>query len=107
MRGMGNMQGMMKKMQKMQKEMEAAQENLNQTEFTGSANNDLVKVTFTGDKKLQDVSIKEEIVDPDDVEMIEDLVLLAINDALEKVETETEKVMGKYTKGLGGGLPGL
>jgi hypothetical protein len=104
--GMGNMQGMMKKMQKMQKEMAQAQENLNQTEFVGSANNDLVTVTFTGDKKLQSVNIKEEIVDPDDVEMIEDLVLLAVNDALEKVDAETEKVMGKYTKGLGG-LPGM
>ncbi|WP_080147071.1 YbaB/EbfC family nucleoid-associated protein [Marinilactibacillus piezotolerans] len=103
--GMGNMQGMMKKMQKMQKEMGVAQETLNQTEFTGSANDDLVTVTFTGDKKLKNVSIKEEIVDPEDVEIIEDLVLLAVNNALEKVDAETERVMGKYTKGLG--MPGL
>ncbi|WP_208560280.1 YbaB/EbfC family nucleoid-associated protein [Marinilactibacillus kalidii] len=99
--GMGNMQGMMKKMQKMQKEMASAQETLNETMFTGTANDDLVTVTFTGDKKLTNVSIKEEIVDPEDVEIIEDLVLLAVNDALEKVDVETERVMGKYTKGMG------
>lgn len=100
--GMGNMQGMMKKMQKMQKEMTKAQDDLNQTEFIGSANNDLVTVTFTGDKKLQSVSIKPEVVDPDDSEMLEDLVLLAVNDALEKIDEETDKTMGKYTKGLPG-----
>lgn len=103
--GMGNMQGMMKKMQKMQKEMEKNQNELNEREFTGTANDDLVTVTFTGDKTLKNVSIKEEIVDPEDVEIIEDLVLLAVNDALEKIDTETEKVMGKYTKGMG--LPGF
>jgi len=104
--GMGNMQGMMKKMQKMQKEMKEAQEKLNETEFTGSANNDLVTVIITGDKKVKTVNIKEEVVDPDDKEIIEDLVLLATNDALEKVDQETEKVMGKYTQGLGG-MPGF
>ncbi|MCC5890054.1 MAG: YbaB/EbfC family nucleoid-associated protein [Alkalibacterium sp.] len=103
--GMGNMQGMMKKMQKMQKEMEQAQETLNQTEFIGTANDDLVTVTFTGDKKLQKVFIKEDIVDPEDVEIIEDLVLLAVNDALTKIDEETEKSMGKYSKGMG--IPGM
>jgi len=105
MRGMGNMQGMMKKMQKMQKEMEQSQAALNEKEFTGTANDDLVTVTFTGDKTCKNVSIKEEIVDPEDVEIIEDLVLLAVNDALGKIDAETEKVMGKYSKGLG--IPGL
>lgn len=100
--GMGNMQGMMKKMQKMQKEMTQAQEALNETEFVGTANNDLVTVTFTGNKQLVEVSIKEEIVDPDDVEMIEDLVMLAVNDALQKIDKETEQTMGKYTQGLPG-----
>ena len=106
MRGMGNMQGMMKKMKKMQKEMEEAQTKLNESQFTGSANNDLVQVTLNGEKKVQAVTIKEEIVDPEDKEIIEDLVQLAMNDALDKVDQETECVMGKYTKGLGG-LPGF
>lgn len=100
--GMGNMQGMMKKMQKMQKEMTEAQEELNQTEFTGTANNDLVTVMFTGNKKLKEVSIQPDIVDPEDTEMLEDLVLLAVNDALEKIDQETDKKMSKYTKGLPG-----
>jgi len=100
--GMGNMQGMMKKMQKMQKEMSAEQERLNEKEFTGTANNDLVTVVMTGDKKVKKVSIKDEIVDPEDVEIIEDLVMLAVNDAFEKVEAESDKVMGKYTQGLPG-----
>lgn len=103
---MGNMQGMMKKMKKMQKEMEEAQTKLNESQFTGSANNDLVQVTLNGEKKVQAVTIKEEIVDPEDKEIIEDLVRLAMNDALDKVDQETERVMGKYTKGLGG-LPGF
>ncbi len=106
MRGMGNMQGMMKKMKKMQKEMEEAQQRLNESTFEGSANNDLVVVVLNGEKQVQRVTIKEEIVDPDDKEMIEDLVQIAMNDALDKVDAETEKVMGKYTKGLGG-LPGF
>lgn len=105
MRGMGDMQGMMKKMQKMQKDMESAQATLNVKEFTGTANSDLVTVTFTGDKKCKNVSIKEEIVDPEDIEIIEDLVLLAVNDALEKIDSETAEVMGKYSKGMG--LPGM
>lgn len=106
MRGMGNMQGMMKKMKKMQKEMEEAQRKLSESEFEGSANNDLVVVVVNGDKEVQRVTIKEDIVDPEDKEMLEDLVLLAMNDALSKVEAETEKVMGKYTKGLGN-IPGF
>lgn len=102
MRGMGNMQGMMKQMQKMQKDMTKAQEELNEKEFVGEATNQLVTATFTGDRKMKDLSIKEEIVDPEDVDMLQDLVIMAVNDALTKVEKETEATMGKYTKGLPG-----
>ncbi|EPH99046.1 MULTISPECIES: YbaB/EbfC family nucleoid-associated protein [unclassified Enterococcus] len=101
MRGMGNMQGMMKQMQKMQKEMVKNQEILNNTEFTGEATNKLVTVTFTGDRNMKDISINEGVVDPEDTEMLQDLVIMAVNDALAKIEKETEKTMGKYTKGLG------
>lgn len=100
--GMGNMQGMMKKMQKMQKEMQQAQEELNVTEFVGSANGDLVKVTFTGDKKMTGISIDPEVIDPEDSEILGDLILLATNDALAKIEVQTEASMGKYTKGMPG-----
>ncbi|EDP68953.1 hypothetical protein CAT7_06918 [Carnobacterium sp. AT7] len=102
MRGMGNMQGMMKQMQKMQKEMAKSQEDLNAKEFFGTTNGDLVKVTLTGEKKMKDIAIKPEAVDPDDIEMLQDLIILATNDALEKVEVETQAVMGKYAKGIPG-----
>lgn len=99
---MGNMQGMMKQMQKMQKEMAKSQEDLNAKEFFGTTNGELVTVTLTGEKKMKDISIKPEAVDPDDIEMLQDLIILATNDALEKVEVETQAVMGKYTKGIPG-----
>lgn len=102
MRGMGNMQGMMKQVQKMQKEMTKAQEQLNQKEFVGESTNSYVKAVFTGDKKLKDLTIAPEIVDPEDIEMIQDMVVLAINDGLAKIENETEKTMGQYTKGIPG-----
>ncbi|OTN89595.1 nucleoid-associated protein [Enterococcus sp. 7E2_DIV0204] len=102
MRGMGNMQGMMKQVQKMQKDMEKAQAELNVREFVGEATNQLVIATFTGDRKMKDISIKEDVVDPEDVEMLQDLVIMAVNDALTKVEKETEATMGKYAKGMPG-----
>lgn len=100
MRGMGNMQGMMKQVQKMQKEMVQAQDKLNETELTGAATNDLVKVVFTGNRRMKDLQINEGVVDPEDTEMLQDLVIMAVNDALAKIDVETEKTMGKYTKGL-------
>ncbi|MFD2729702.1 YbaB/EbfC family nucleoid-associated protein [Enterococcus camelliae] len=102
MRGMGNMQGMMKQVQKMQKEMVKAQEVLNQREFTGESTNGYVKVTVTGDRKVKQVTIDPQIIDPDDVEMVEDLVAMAVNDVIQKVEKEIESTMGKYTKGIPG-----
>ncbi|MBT2732349.1 YbaB/EbfC family nucleoid-associated protein [Carnobacterium sp. ISL-102] len=102
MRGMGNMQGMMKQMQQMQKEMAKSQEDLNVKEFFGTTNGDLVTVTLTGEKKMKDIAIKPEAVDPDDIEMLQDLIIMATNNALEKVEVETQAVMGKYAKGIPG-----
>lgn len=102
MRGMGNMQGMMKQVQKMQKQMGEAQEALNAKEFVGVASGDTVKMTMTGDKKVINVEIAKEAVDPDDIEMLQDLILMATNDVLAKIEVETEATMGKYTKGLPG-----
>lgn len=102
MRGMGNMQGMMKQMQKMQKEMVKAQDELNAKEFMGSSTNELVTVTFTGDKQMEDMKINPELIDPEDPEMLQDMIVLAVNDALTKITKETEQTMGKYTKGLPG-----
>ena len=102
MRGMGNMQGMMKQVQKMQKEMAKAQEALNEKEFIGEATNQLVTATFTGDRTMKDLTIKEDVVDPEDVDMLQDLVIMAVNDALVTIEKETEATLGKYTKGMPG-----
>ncbi|MCP1143215.1 YbaB/EbfC family nucleoid-associated protein [Lysinibacillus endophyticus] len=100
MRGMGNMQGMMKKMQKMQKEMMQAQEELNAKEFEGTAGGGMVKVTINGQREVLKVNLDPSVVDPDDVEMLEDLLLVATNDALKKVEETTNSTMGKFTQGL-------
>ena len=100
MRGMGNMQGMMKQMKKLQTEMVAAQEELNQTEFTASSASDMVTVTFTGDRKMTDIVIKPDALDPDDPDMVQDLVLEAVNAALADIDKTTQAKMGKYTRGL-------
>jgi len=100
MRGMGNMQGMMKKMQKMQKEMMQAQEELNAREFEGTAGGGMVKVILNGQREVLGVNLDPSVVDPDDVEMLQDLVVVAINDALKKVEETTASTMGKFTQGL-------
>ncbi|NLM67213.1 MAG: YbaB/EbfC family nucleoid-associated protein [Enterococcus sp.] len=102
MRGMGNMQGMMKQVQKMQKEMVAAQASLNEKEFMGEVTNGYVKVVATGDRKIKEIAIDPAIIDPEDAEMLQDLTAMAMNDVLAKIEKETEAVMGKYTKGLPG-----
>ncbi len=98
--GMGNMQNMMKQMQKMQKQMQQAQEELAEKQFEGTAGGGMVKVSMSGQKQVTDVQIKEEVVDPDDIEMLQDLVLAAVNDALKKVDDETNQTMGQFTKGM-------
>lgn len=101
MRGMGNMQGMMRQVQKLQKEMSKAQDALNEKEFTAEAGQ-VVTVTFTGGKKMKNIEIKPEALDPEDPEMLQDVIIMAVNDCLGQIEKETEKTMGKYTKGLPG-----
>jgi DNA-binding YbaB/EbfC family protein len=96
----GNMQNMMKQMQKMQKKMAEAQEELGEKKIEGTAGGGMVTVIVTGHKEVVDVIIKPEAVDPDDVEMLQDLVLAATNDALKKVEEITNSTMGQFTKGM-------
>jgi len=103
--GMGNMQNMMKQMQKMQKKMQEAQEELGTQKIEGTAGGGMVTVTITGHKEITDVKINPEAVDPDDVEMLQDLVLAAVNDALKKVDEMTNDTMGQFTKGMN--LPGM
>lgn len=100
MRGMGNMQGMMKKMQKMQKEMMEAQEALNAEQFEGAAGGGMVKVTVTGQREVVNVNLDAAVVDPEDIEMLQDLIVVATNEALKKVEEKTNATMGKFTQGM-------
>jgi len=97
---MGNMQGMMKKMQKMQKEMMQAQEELNAKEFEGTAGGGMVTITLNGQREVLGVKLDPSVVDPEDVEMLEDLIVVATNEALKKVEETTASTMGKFTQGL-------
>ena len=99
--GMGNMQQIKKQAQQMQAKMQQAQEELKELEVTGSASS-MVEVKMTCDGKLTGVSIKKEAVDPDDVEMLEDLIVAAFNDAQNKVEEQKNEKLGQF-----GGLGGL
>ena len=103
MKGMGggmNMQAMMKQAQKLQEQMKQAQEEIKNTEVEGSAGG-MVTVTMTGDKRVTAVSIKPEAVDPDDVEMLEDLIAAAFNAATEKADELSASLM---PAGVGGML---
>ena len=103
----GNMNNLMKQAQKMQKQMEESQKALEEKEFTASAGGGAVEVTVSGKKEITSVKLKEEVVDPEDIEMLEDLIMAAVNEALRKVEEETASSMSKLTggMGLGGGFP--
>ncbi len=103
--GMGNMQKMMKQMQKMQKDMAKAQEELAEKTMEGTAGGGMVTVVVNGQKEIIEVNIKEEVVDPEDIEMLQDLMLAATNDALKKMDELTNETMGQFTKGMN--MPGL
>ena len=100
--GGGNMQALMRQAQKMQEDMLKAQEELKDTEFTAEAGGGLVEVTLSGDKMMSAIKIKPEAVDMDDLEMLEDLIIAAYNEAAAAVDEEAEKVMVPYAGMLGG-----
>ena len=101
----GNMNNLMKQAQRMQRQMEESQKELETKEFTAKAGGRAVEVTVTGKKEVTKVKLSQEVVDPDDVEMLEDLVMAATNEALRMAEDANAEVMNKMTGGLGGGLP--
>lgn len=112
MGGMGNMQGMLQKVQKMQAEMQKVQAEMQKVQaelqartFESTAGGGAVKVTVTGKKELTGVVIDPQVVDPEDVEMLQDLILAAVNEALHQVDTVTEAEMNKVTGGLK--IPGM
>jgi DNA-binding YbaB/EbfC family protein len=103
--GMGNMQGMLKKVQKMQADMMKLQEDLKSRTVETTVGGGAVSVVVSGKKELKSIKIAPSAVDPDDVEMLEDLIISAVNEGMRKVDEMTEKEMGKVTGGMK--LPGM
>ena len=104
--GGGNTNNMFKQVQKMQKDMEDLQAQLDEEEITATAGGGIVTVTANGKKRISKISIDKSAVDPDDLEMLEDLIVVATNEALKKVDELVEGRMKKITGGIGG-IPGL
>lgn len=98
----GNMNNLMKQAQKMQKQMEETTKELEVKEYEATAGGGVVKVVVSGKKEVVAVKLQEEVVDKDDIEMLEDLIMAATNEALRKMEDETSSQMSKITGGLGG-----
>lgn len=96
-----NINQLMKEAKKMQSDMEKSQEELTQKEFDCSVGGGAVEVVVTGDKKIKTIKIKQEVVDPDDVEMLQDLILSCVNEALAKVDNAQAAQMGRFN------IPGL
>ena len=103
----GNMANLMKQAQKMQRQMEEQQKELETKEFTAAAGGGAVEVTVSGKKEVVKVKLAEEVVDPDDIEMLEDLIVAATNEALRKMDEISQQSMSKITGGMGvgGGFP--
>jgi DNA-binding YbaB/EbfC family protein len=101
----GNMNNLMKQAQRMQRQMEESQKELETKEFTAKAGGGAVEATVLGSKTLKSVVISPEAVDPDDVEMLQDMIVAAVNEAMKQAEEESGAMIGKMTGGLGGGFP--
>ena len=96
----GNMNNLMKQAQKMQRQMEEASKEIEEKEITAAAGGGVVEVTVSGKKEVTKIKIDPEAVDPDDVEMLEDLIMAATNEALRQAEEENAAMMSKMTGGL-------
>ena len=101
----GNMNNLMKQAQKMQRQMEEGQKELEAKEFSAKAGGGAVEVTVSGKKEVLRVQLSQEVVDPDDIEMLQDLIMAATNEALRMADEANNELMGKMTGGLGGGFP--
>ena len=103
----GNMNNLMKQAQRMQRQMEEAQKELEEKEVTATAGGGAVEVTVSGKHEVTKIKLSEEVVDPDDIEMLEDLIMAAANEAFRKLDEESQNSMAKITGGIPniGGLP--
>ena len=98
----GNMSNLMKQAQRMQRQMEESQKALEEASFTAKAGGGAVEVTVTGSKEVTSIKLSPEAVDPDDVEMLEDLILAAIKEAMKQADDASNALMSKMTGGMGG-----
>ena len=100
--GGANMQQLMRQAQKLQEQMAKTQEDLDTREYTAQAGGGMVTVSVTGKRELKSIEIKPECVDPDDVELLQDMILAAVNEALRAGEQAREAELGKVAPGMGG-----
>ena len=103
--GAQNMNQMIKQAQKMQDQITVLQEDIEARDFTATAGGGAVEVTLTGKKTIKSLTLKPEVVDPEDIEMLQDLIISAVNEAVNNIEATTEEEMSKITGGVS--LPGL
>ena len=103
--GGGSMQKQLQQMQAMQRKMEALQAEIEEKEMTTTAGGGAVTVTINGKKEITDLQLKPEIVDPEDIEMLQDLIMVAVNEGIRQIEEMPNAEMSKLTGGLG--IPGL
>ena len=101
----GNMNNLMKQAQRMQRQMEETTKELEEKEYTAAAGGGAVTVTVSGKKEVVSIKLAEEVVDPDDIEMLEDLIMAATNEAMRKIDEASQQSMSQITGALGGGLP--
>ena len=105
MGGMPNMNNMIKQAQKMQAEMQKVQEEVEQMEFDVSVGGGAVQVKITGKKEVKEIILQPEVVDPEDIEMLSDLLVAAVNEAIRKADEASANAMKKVTGGMG--MPGM
>ena len=98
----GNMSNLMKQAQRMQRQMEEGQKELETKEFSATAGGGAVEAVVSGKKEILRLTLSQEVVDPEDVEMLQDLIMAAVNEALRKAEEASSELMGRMTGGLGG-----
>ena len=101
----GNMNNLMKQAQRMQRQMEEGQKELEVKEFSAISGGGAVEAVVNGKKELVKLTISEEAVDPEDVEMLQDMIVAAVNEAMKQADEASQELMGKMTGGLGGGFP--
>ena len=95
-----NIQAMMKQAQKLQKDMMTSKEEIDKTLYTGKS--EMVTVEMYGNKQISKIKLNIEDIDKDDVEILEDMIVIAVNDAMKKIDDDTEKKLGIYTQGMPG-----